>query len=253
MQIINHLQDWQTLRRQLAPNLSLGFVPTMGNLHVGHLSLFQICRKENDLSIASIFINPMQFNRADDFKHYPKTLEADLDLLQKAGIDYCLVPDTQSLYPEGYRFRIEETQNSCHLEGLHRPGHFNGVLTVVMMLLQLVKPQRSYFGEKDYQQYQLIRDMSKAFFLDCEIIPCPTIREKSGLAFSSRNNRLTPAERALADKFAEIFHKNQSCSAIKTELMNLGIKIDYVEDHEQRRFAAVYMGDVRLIDNYPLP
>jgi pantoate--beta-alanine ligase len=252
MQIIYNLQVWQTLRRTFAANQSLGFVPTMGNLHKGHQSLFEICRKENDLSVVSIFINPTQFNNTDDFKLYPKTLEADLDLLRKTGVDYCLLPDTHALYPEGYRFRIEETQTSLELEGLHRPGHFNGVLTIVMILLQLVKPHRSYFGEKDYQQYQLIRGMTKAFFLDTEIIPCPTIRDTSGLAFSSRNNRLTPQDRALADKFAEIFHKNQSCDTIKTILMNLGVKVDYVEDKEQRRFAAVYIGDIRLIDNYPI-
>ncbi len=257
MQIIKTLSDWQVLRRQLAPTLSLGFVPTMGNLHLGHQSLMQICRDENDLTVVSIFVNPTQFHRSDDFKHYPKTLEADLALLQDIGVDYCIIPDTQSLYPEGFRYRIEEHAKSLHLEGAKRPGHFSGVLTVVMMLFQLVKPHRSYFGEKDYQQYQLVRDMATSFFLDLDIIACPTIREASGLAFSSRNNRLSPSERALAEQFAKIFHQNKSCAEITRELTDLGIKVDYIEDNGQRRFAAVYIGDIRLIDNYdhldPLP
>lgn len=121
-----------------------------------------------------------------------------------------------------------------------------------MKLLNLVKPHRSYFGEKDYQQYLLIRDMVQAFFLDTDVIVCPTIREKSGLACSSRNNRLTPEERILADMFAKIFHQPKSCEAIKEELIQQGFNIDYVEEHDQRRFAAVYIGPVRLIDNYAL-
>lgn len=250
MQIINTVVDWQILRRQMPPTVSLGFVPTMGNLHLGHQSLLQICRNNNDLSVASIFVNPTQFDRSADFKHYPKTLEADLTLLEDIGVDYCFLPDTQSLYPEGFRYRITEHDKSVHLEGAKRPGHFSGVLTVVMMLLQIIKPHRSYFGEKDYQQYQLIRDMAKSFFLDGDIIACPTIRESSGLAFSSRNNRLSPEQRVLAEQFALIFHQNKSCTDITQELCDLGIKVDYIEDYDQRRFAAVYLGDIRLIDNY---
>lgn len=252
MQIIYDLAVWQKIRRELAPNLSVGFVPTMGNLHVGHQSLYHVCRKHNDLTVASIFINPTQFDREDDFKHYPKTLEADLTLLQEIGVDYCLVPDAKSIYPDEYCYRIEETQSSLQLEGQYRPGHFSGMLTVVMKLLQIVRPQRSYFGEKDYQQYQLIAGMAKAFFLETEIIACPTVRDTSGLAFSSRNARLNLEERRLADRFAGIFHQNLSCTAIQSALRDLGIKIDYIEDHEQRRYAAVHIGDIRLIDNYAL-
>ena len=252
MQIIHNMEDWQAIRRQLDPTLSIGLVPTMGNLHLGHQSLFEICRQNNDLTVVSIFVNPTQFDRSDDFKHYPKTLEADFAVLQQIGVDYCLVPESRSLYPEGFRFRIEEHKNSIQLEGTKRPGHFTGVLTVVMMWLQMVKPHRSYFGEKDYQQYQLIRDMAKAFFLDIDIIACPTIRESSGLAFSSRNNRLSQTERVLAEQFAKVFHQNKSCTEISDELKSLGIKIDYIEDYEHRRFAAVYIGDIRLIDNYEL-
>lgn len=250
MQIIHTVADWQNLRRQFPSTASIGFVPTMGNLHLGHQSLMEICRKNNDFSVASIFINPTQFDRSDDFKHYPKTLEADLALLQNIGIDYCFLPETNTLYPEGFRYRITEHKNSTHLEGLKRPGHFSGVLTVVMMLLQIIKPHKSYFGEKDYQQYQLIRDMANSFFLETEIIPCPTIREASGLAYSSRNNRLSPTQRALAEQFAQIFHQDNACETITQALCDLGIKVDYIEDYELRRFAAVYIDDIRLIDNY---
>lgn len=251
MQIIRNLKDWQTLRAQMAPNQSLGFVPTMGNLHPGHMSLCQHSCQNNDLSVVSIFVNPTQFDRVDDFNQYPKTLDADLALLEQMGIDYCLLPNTQSIYPDGYRYRIEETQNSLNLEGAKRPGHYNGVLTVVMILFQLVKPQRSYFGEKDYQQYRLIQDMAKAFFLDTEIILCPTIREASGLAYSSRNTRLSAKERSIAEQFATLFHqKHKPCHDIKAELEQLGIVVDYIEEHAQRRFAAIYIGAIRLIDNY---
>jgi pantoate--beta-alanine ligase len=170
--------------------------------------------------------------------------------MEQLGVDYCLCPEASAIYHDNYCYRIEETQQALILEGVKRPGHFNGVLTVVMKLLNLVKPHRSYFGEKDYQQYILIRDMARAFFLDTDVILCPTIRESSGLACSSRNSRLNPEERMLADKFAEIFHQSKSCEAIKRELIQEGIVVDYIEDYEQRRFAAVLIGPVRLIDNY---
>lgn len=252
MQIIHSIAEWRDIRRQMPTDLSLGFVPTMGNLHPGHASLYEQSRRDNDLSIASIFINPTQFNQKEDYHQYPKTLDDDLDLLQKMGVDYCLLPEENSIYPDGYRYRIEETMHSLQLEGLKRPGHFQGVLTVVMILLQLVKPQRAYFGEKDYQQYLLIRDMINAFFLDIDVTLCPTIRESSGLAYSSRNNRLNPRERELAEQFAMIFHQNKPCVEIQAELTQLGIQVDYIEEQHQRRFAAVYIGAVRLIDNYAI-
>lgn len=252
MQTIQSLEEWQQLRRTLPSDRRIGFVPTMGNLHQGHASLYTASKRDNDLSIASLFINPTQFNNPEDFQHYPKTIEADLSLMETLGVDYCLCPKASEIYHDNYRYRIEETQHNLILEGAKRSGHFNGVLTVVMKLLNLVKPHRSYFGEKDYQQYGLIRDMVNALFLDTEVILCPTIREASGLAYSSRNTRLNREERILAEKFAEIFHQPQSCEAIKTKLAQQGIVVDYIEDYEQRRFAAVYIGPVRLIDNYAL-
>lgn len=252
MQIIQNLTEWQRLRREFSPHLRIGFAPTMGNLHKGHESLFAESRRNNDISVTSLFINPTQFNNPEDFQHYPKTLESDIERMQKSGIDYCLLPDVTEIYADNYRYRIEETQQSLILEGSKRPGHFNGVLTIVMKLFNLVKPHRSYFGEKDYQQYKLIHGMVEAFLMDIEVILCPTIREPGGLAYSSRNNRLSAQEHQLAEKFAEIFHQNQSCTAIIQDLTQNGIQVDYIEEHQQRRYAAVYIGSVRLIDNYPL-
>ncbi|WED43176.1 pantoate--beta-alanine ligase [Legionella cardiaca] len=252
MQIFHNMKEWLTIRRSLPANLSLGFVPTMGNLHEGHASLFQQSIRENDRTIASIFINPTQFNRSDDFKHYPRTLDADLHLLKTLGVNYCLLPDADEIYSDNYRYQIQETELCQLMEGKHRPGHFTGVLTVVMKLLHLAQPQRAYFGEKDYQQFLLIRDMVETFFLDIDIKACPTIREASGLAYSSRNNRLTAEEKREAENFARIFHQHKSCELLVEELKQNNINVEYLEDYQQRRFVAVTIGNIRLIDNYSL-
>ena len=252
MQIFHDMNEWRRVRHELPAHLSIGFVPTMGNLHLGHASLFSASRQENDCTIASVFINPTQFNRTDDFTHYPRTLDADLKILSDTGVDYCLLPNEGAIYPDGYHYQINENNHSLLMEGKQRPGHFTGVLTVVMKLLNLVKPTRAYFGEKDYQQYQLIRNMVTDFFMDIDIKPCPTIREDSGLAYSSRNNRLNKEQRQLADQFARIFHQGAlSCEQLITELSHLGVAVEYLEELEGRRFVAVNIGDIRLIDNYP--
>ncbi len=250
MKIYHNLDEWRQVRATLPANLSTGFVPTMGNLHIGHASLFTTSKQENDCTIASIFINPTQFNQQADFTHYPRTLDEDLEILASTGVDYCLLPDEKTIYADGYRYQISENRYSLQMEGQHRPGHFTGVLTVVMKLLNLAKPTRAYFGEKDYMQLQLIRDMAAAFFMDVDIITCPTIRETSGLAFSSRNGRLNPEQRQLADQFARIFHQAVPCEQIIAELGEIGVDVEYIEEHAGRRFAAVKIGDVRLIDNY---
>lgn len=252
MQIFRTITDWQDFRRELTPSLSLGFVPTMGNLHAGHASLFEKSKQNNDLTAVSVFINPTQFNQADDYTHYPRTLEADLNLLEDNGVDYCLLPDEKAMYAEGYRYQIEENTLSLLMEGQQRPGHFNGVLTVVMKLLNLVKPTIAYFGEKDYQQYLLINDLVRDFFMDVRIQPCPTIREPSGLAYSSRNSRLNSDQRALAETFAHIFHQKKSCEQLINELQHKGIQVEYLLDYASRRFVAVTIGTIRLIDNYGL-
>lgn len=251
MNIFDSLDEWRRFRGTLSTNLSLGFVPTMGNLHLGHASLFAQSQHENDRTIASIFINPTQFNQTDDFTHYPRTLDADLNLLHQAGVDDCLLPNEQAIYADGYRYQIQENSQSLALEGQSRPGHFTGVLTIVMKLFNLIKPHRAYFGEKDFQQLQLLRDMVNAFFMDIEIRPCKTIRENSGLAYSSRNHRLTIDQRKQADEFARIFHQTPlSTTQLIKEIEKLGITVEYLEERHGRRFVAVKIGDIRLIDNY---
>jgi len=250
MRIIHDLTEWRQFRNQIPAAQSLGFVPTMGALHKGHLSLMERSKAENSLTIVSIFVNPTQFNRPDDLTHYPRPMDADLALLKKTGVDICILPDADAIYNDNYRYQLIENTLSQSMEGKHRPGHFTGVLTVVMKLLNLVKPTRVYFGEKDYQQFQLIHDMADAFFMEVDVRACPTIREPSGLACSSRNLRLTPKQRELADQFAKLFHQPLPLNEILTQLKALEIDVDYLEEHNGRRFAAVHIGDVRLIDNY---
>ncbi len=250
MQIFKNLEEWQAHRKTLSNTLSIGFVPTMGNLHAGHASLFKKSQQDNTITIASIFINPTQFNQENDFKHYPRTLEQDVALLSNLGVDYCLLPDEKAMYSDGYRYQIDEKQLTQIMEGKHRAHHFTGVLTIVMKLFNLTKPNRAYLGEKDYQQFELIRDMSTAFFMNIEVIACPTVREASGLAYSSRNGRLNAEQRTLAEQFARIFHQPIPIEKIIHELKDMGIRIDYVEEHQRRRYAAVHIGDIRLIDNY---
>jgi pantoate--beta-alanine ligase len=247
---IEDINEWRALRSTLKTP-RIGFVPTMGNLHAGHLSLCQQSKQENDLTMVSLFVNPTQFNQESDYLHYPKTLKADLQQLEALQVDYCMLPTVDQLYPDHYHYRIEENLHANQLEGKSRPGHYTGVLTVVMKLLQLVKPHQVYLGEKDFQQYQLIKNMVDAFFMDIQVHVGPTIREPSGLAYSSRNNRLSSEEKKQAEKFARIFHQpHKTIDDIQLELEQANIKLDYIETHQNRRFIAVYIGEVRLIDNY---
>lgn len=252
MHIFDSIESWRTFRKSLSPNTKLGFAPTMGNLHQGHASLFAASKKTNDLTASSLFVNPTQFNNPDDFKLYPRTLESDFALMEQSGIDFCILPENDVLYADGYRYQLIETTLCQMMEGAQRPSHFNGVLTVVMKLLQLIKPSVAYFGEKDYQQYLLIKGMVEAFFMDITVELCPTVREASGLAYSSRNTRLTKEQKTMAEIFAKIFHKNQPCATIIAELQNQGIEVEYVQEYLNRRFAAVKIGDIRLIDNYSI-
>lgn len=251
MHIFHNLNEWISFRRSLSSELTIGFAPTMGNLHAGHASLFLASQKENHVTVSSVFVNPTQFNQPDDFKHYPRTLEDDLQIMAEAGIDFCILPEEQTMYEDGYAYQVSEKQLAQLMEGAQRPGHFNGVLTVVMKLLNLVRPDRAYFGEKDYQQYLLIKGMAKAFFMDVDIKVCPTVREPGGLAYSSRNNRLSHEGKIQAEEFAVIVQqRNKSCQQITSELTQKGIVVEYVEEHQGRRYAAVRIGDIRLIDNY---
>lgn len=230
-----------------------GFVPTMGALHAAHRSLLDRARAENAELWASVFVNPAQFDDPADLARYPRTLEADLELLRSAGADLVFLPCEAELYPDGYRYRVVENDLSRQYCGANRPGHFDGVLTVVLRLLMLVRPARAYFGEKDFQQLRLVEGMARAFFLDTEIVPCALVREPDGLAMSSRNRLLTPAERARAPDFhrllADSVRTGQAADEAARRLERSGFGVDYVEDYGGRRLAAVRLGTVRLIDN----
>lgn len=251
MQIIDQPLQFQQWRNSVITK-SLGFVPTMGALHAGHLELLKRARSENQLIALSIFVNPTQFNDPNDFSKYPKTWESDLEIAKQAGVDVIFAPESQAMYPDQYKYQISENDFSTLLCGASRPGHFNGVLTVVMKLLLLTKPTRIYFGEKDYQQLTLIRQMIGAFFLETTLVPVPTVREVDGLAMSSRNVRLTESGRKRAPLFYKILKSSPSAEIAARELEQVGFSIDYVTDRGHRRYAAIFLDDVRLIDNVEL-
>jgi pantoate--beta-alanine ligase len=259
---------------------SLGFVPTMGALHEGHLSLVRRAKLENEVVAVSIYVNPKQFNNPEDLKHYPRTIDQDLDLL--SGIldhnDFVFTPSDEEIYPdqimEKYDFGLLETI----MEGKHRPGHFNGVGIVVDRLFQIIRPKRSYFGEKDFQQIAVIKDLIRQKDYDIEIIPCSIIREKNGLAMSSRNVRLTQDERQKAGKIFYLLNEARQRVLANIDLLEIqdyminelnnqaNFSVEYVAfaeeeglkpttrivDKKLRCFVAVFAGDVRLIDNYPM-
>jgi len=251
MKVFNCIQDWQTCRKAWGDR-SVGFVPTMGALHDGHRSLVDRCVSENQHAVVSIFVNPTQFDQAGDLAAYPSELEQDLDILSACGVGAVLLPEKAMIYPDDYRYRITENGLSERFCGAHRPGHFDGVLTVVMKLLNIVRPRQAYFGEKDYQQLLLVRDMVSAFFMDVEIVACPTARAEDGLALSSRNQRLDPQQRAAAPFLHRILRTAESADHAGNLLIRAGFDLDYVEDFSGRRLAAARLGDVRLIDNIPL-
>lgn len=249
-EVITELKDWFKIRGGLKG--SLGFVPTMGALHKGHRSLFEKSVGENEFTVASIFVNPTQFNNPLDLKKYPKTFEQDLAILSECGVDFLIFPEYDSLYPDNYTYKVTETDYSTTMEGEHRPGHFEGVLTVVIKLLNIARADKAYFGEKDFQQYKLIEGMTKAFFINTKIVSCPTIREDDGLAFSSRNVRLTEIKRKKAPLFYKLLKSDKTPEEIKNELIKNEFKVDYITDIDNRRYGAVYLGNVRLIDNVEL-
>lgn len=250
-EVIRTIQDMQLKRTQLE-SLKIGFVPTMGNLHAGHLELVKQSQKENDVTIVSIFVNPTQFDNIEDLEKYPQTLEEDLTKLRQLAVDVVFMPHVEDIYSDNAQYSIEEKSNHNHACGKTRPGHFSGVLTIVMKLFNIVQPTRAYFGEKDYQQLELLRNMVQAFFMPIEVKAVPIVREASGLAMSSRNNRLSPEACKHAAEFYQILKEPKSIEAIKTDLTEAGFKVDYVEDYHNRRLAAVFLGEIRLIDNIEL-
>ncbi|MBS2038242.1 pantoate--beta-alanine ligase [bacterium] len=246
MRVFRDLSEWRQFRSQL--ETSLGFVPTMGALHPGHLALVQRSHQENSKTLVSVFVNPTQFDDPTDLAAYPQTLDQDIQLLEGAA-DYLLAPSAAQMYPNGYHYRVSEDEVSKQLEGAQRPGHFDGMLTVVMKLLNLAQAHQAYFGEKDFQQLQLVQGMVSEFFLNTKIVACPTVREADGLAMSSRNRRLTPEQRELAAEFPHILKSAPDLSQAQSQLEQQGFAVDYVQEWRGRRLGAVRLGQVRLIDN----
>jgi pantoate--beta-alanine ligase len=240
--------DWQTRRRAL-DGRSIGFVPTMGALHRGHASLVERCRAENDIAVVSIFVNPSQFNDPRDLERYPRTLESDLTLLESLGADDVLVPAAAEVYPSGYRLRVEPVGDAPVMEAALRPGHMQGVMTIVLKLLGMVRPCRAYFGEKDYQQLTVVTDMVREFFISTEIVPCPTVREASGLAESSRNRLLSPEGKEKAAWLVRALTTAAGPAEARSILQAQGFVVEYVEERWGRRLAAAFLEGVRLIDN----
>lgn len=246
---VRDMQAWADAER--AAGHRIGFVPTMGYLHEGHLSLVGLAREHADRIVASIFVNPTQFNDPNDLVRYPRTLEADL-ALAAPYVDAVFAPAPEALYADGYRYRMTETELSRRWEGAHRPGHFDGVLTVVLKLFNVVRPDRAYFGEKDWQQLELVRGMVRALLLPVEIVACPTVRDADGLALSSRNQRLSPLGRAHAAAFPWALRRAPDAGAAAATLRAKGFEVDYVEDVDGVRLGAVRIEGVRLIDNVRL-
>jgi len=190
------MQD--TAKDHILRGKPIGFVPTMGALHEGHLSLVRRSKQENHTTVVSIFVNPTQFGSAEDFQNYPRDTEGDLEKLRKEEVDILFIPNASLMYPGGFSTHVEVEGLSDKLCGAFRPSHFKGVATVVMKLFNIVKPARAYFGQKDFQQTVVIRRMVKDLDMDIDIVLCPTIRERDGLAMSSRNAYLNEAQRAAA-------------------------------------------------------
>ena len=258
---------------------SIGFAPTMGALHKGHLSLISASKTENDCTVASIFVNPTQFNEATDLQKYPRTPDKDIELLLKVGCEVLFMPSVEEIYPENAppATKVDYGQLTTVLEGQFRPGHFDGVVQVVERLLRLIEPHRLYMGEKDYQQYQIVRHMAEAIGLPVEVKGVPIMREADGLAMSSRNVRLSPEERSIANNIfktlqqAKAMVASHSPTAISTwamqQLEALQFKPEYFEivngttlesiqtfSKEEHAIActAAWLGEVRLIDNLVL-
>ena len=248
MKVFKCLAQWQQFRDELLVD-SLGFVPTMGSLHQGHLSLVKASQQHCSQTLVSIFVNPQQFDNKADLEAYPVTIQQDLSQLENAGVDMLLMPDAEQMYTDNYRFKVTEGEFSRQLCGAHRPGHFDGVLTVVMKLLNLAQADHAFFGEKDWQQLQLVRDMAEAFFMPVNIIACPTLRERDGLAMSSRNQRLSAGDRIKAASLYAAIKNSATAAEARQGLTDQGFDVDYVEDLAGRRLAAARLGQVRLIDN----
>ncbi|MBI2689056.1 MAG: pantoate--beta-alanine ligase [Acidobacteria bacterium] len=252
MHVSKTVSEWLE-RRKALQGKSIGFVPTMGALHRGHASLVERSCAENAVTVVSIFVNPLQFNDPNDLKRYPRPIETDLAMLGDLGTDEVLLPGPEELYPNGYPFLVTADALTSLMEGRHRPGHFNGVMTVVLKLLNLARADRAYFGEKDYQQLRIIAGMAADLFVPTAIVPCATIRAENGLALSSRNALLSDAGRAKAATIHRVLTQCATAADAQAALEGEGLIVDYVEEHWGRRFAAAFLEGVRLIDNVAVP
>jgi pantoate--beta-alanine ligase len=249
--------------------LSVGLVPTMGALHQGHAALIRRARRENDRVVVSVFVNPLQFGPREDFARYPRSFPADRRLCRLAGADAVYHPSVAEMYPDGFASQVEVPPLAARWEGALRPGHFRGVATVVLKLLNTCAPTRAYFGEKDYQQLTLIRRMAADLDLPVSIVGCPTVRERDGLALSSRNVYLSPVERAAAPVIRRALQlardTGDTAAARRLIAKELpGCRVDYLAfvdaatlepaakaGRPRRLLAAVRVGKTRLIDNLP--
>ena len=253
----------------------IGFVPTMGALHPGHISLIHCCNRENDITVVSIFVNPTQFNERNDFEKYPRNIEQDITKLKNQQCDIIFTPSEDEMYPTPDKRTFDFGNLDKILEGYHRPGHFNGVAQIVSKLFDFVKPHTAYFGEKDFQQLIIIRELVKKEGHDIQVIGCPIIREEDGLAMSSRNSRLNNEERKTAAQISEILFNSKSKQGemsieeikkwvTKTLNKNPHINVEYFEIVNEknlipvqswsesdsiRGLIAAWVGDIRLIDN----
>lgn len=276
MQIIKTIKDMQTLSRRLkSEKKTIGLVPTMGALHGGHLSLVKRSKNENDITIVSIFVNPIQFSPKEDFQQYPRDLEGDIKKLSSISADIVFTPENYEIYPEDFSTIIDVGSVGDILCGASRPGHFNGVATVVAKLFNIVMPHRAYFGQKDFQQTVVIKKLVKELNFDIDIVVCPTIREDDGLAMSSRNNYLNQKEKESAGVLYRALKHGERLIAtgiinslrVKTEMEDIIkseplAKIEYIEIVDPRSLEkvkvikppvviclAVRIGTTRLIDN----
>ena len=262
---------------QRSQNKIIGLVPTMGALHAGHASLVERSVRENDFTVVSVFVNPTQFNDKNDLKNYPRTFDADCDLLRSLGADAVYAPSVEEVYPEPDTRQFSYPPIDTVMEGAKRPGHFNGVCQIVSKLFMMVRPDRAYFGEKDFQQIAVVRAMTEALKLPVEIRPCPIVREDSGLALSSRNTLLTPDELQIAPNIYKtlreslVYAKNYTVAETISFVINTlnaidGLEVEYYEIVDGRTLQpvsswedsndivgciTVYCGHtpIRLIDN----
>jgi pantoate--beta-alanine ligase len=276
MKTVNSIKDLKNfLAKEKSFNNSIGFVPTMGALHEGHLSLIKRCLEENDVCVASIFVNPTQFNDKKDLAAYPRTPEKDRRLLEAAGCHYLFAPSESEIYPEPDTRVFDFGTLDRVMEGAHRPGHFNGVAQIVSKLFEVVEPQRAYFGEKDFQQVAVVRRMVEQSGYPVQIVACPILREADGLAMSSRNMRLTTAQRQKAPLIARTLKESRNFAPGQTVRQVKDFVIDTLNEEPLLRVAyfeivdghtlmsvdtweettypvgciAVFCGEVRLIDN----